>query len=90
MLCAQGVLRQARLLVAMVVANPTLVAAQPLGDAIERAVEGGMGVVGLAVTLDDDAAADMNRDIGADALGLAGKYDVSLDRVVEIFDHRIG
>ena len=72
----------------MIVAQPALVAAQlfrqPLGGGIERDI-----VIGRRpATVDDDAAPDMQRQLGGDQVRLAGKDGMRLDRGSEIFSEQ--
>ena len=68
----------------VVVLQPLLVAAQPLGDLVARGVERRVGLGGLADGLNHDAAADMDRDIGLEEMGITGEDDVRLDRPTKI------
>ncbi len=66
------------------IAQPSLVAAQPLGDLVGRRVEGGVCVGGLAMALNHDAASDVNQDVGPQQMCLAGEHYGTLNGVVKV------
>src|SRR6266446_8515373 len=69
---------------AMAAAQPPLVAPDPLGDVLRRAVEGGIGVGGSGLTLDQNVAANMHGEVRADERTLAREHDMGLDRLFEV------
>src|SRR6185312_7787626 len=74
----------------MIIAQAALVAANPLGDALGRIVEGGIGVPRRRLPLQQQVAMDMDRYVGAQPMRLARKDHMRLDRLPEIFlDHSL-
>src|SRR5213075_845002 len=69
----------------MVIAQPAFVAAQLFGQPLGRGVKGRVVIGGRRAALDHDAAADMQRQVGADQMRLAGENGVRLDRGPKIF-----
>ena len=83
----QDVLRgaEALRLRAMMIAEPALVAAHALGEVVDRQIESGIGLVRGFLRMHQDAATDMDRDIGTEQMRLLRKDDSCLDRIAEIF-----
>ena len=74
----------------VVVLEAALVAAQPLGQLVGRSIEGMIRALGLRIALQEDVAANMDRQVAPDQMGVAGKDDIRLDRVVEVLRGRAG
>ena len=64
---------------------PPFVAPQPLGDMDGGGIERGIGVLGTALALHQDALADMDADVGFEFPAFARHGDVRFDRILEIF-----
>ncbi len=74
----------------VVVAQPALVPAQPLREALGRHVEGGIGLLGGRLALGHDAPPDMDLDRSAQEIGIAGEDHRAVDGVAEILAEHAG
>lgn len=71
--------------VAGVVVDPPAVAAQPLGDVLGGVVEGAVGIGGLALAAQGQAAAGMDVDVAGEEAPGAAEGDLGFQGTVEIF-----
>src|SRR5207245_3070841 len=69
----------------MMVAKTPLVTSQPLRDPLSSRVEGRIGFRGRGTRVDNDAAADMERNLGPGQMRLLGYHNMRFDRRFEIF-----
>lgn len=71
----------------MVVAQLALVPSQLLGSMFERHIERWIRVVRFASALKLQAMADMDGNISAEQMGIAGKHNGSIYGLIKIFCH---